>query len=92
MITIDWGDLHPSEELQAHVHARVAGLVELRRERVALRKRGSGYEAQVQTALPGRSTLLRLQGEDLSDLVERATDLLLIVARESARQRMALAG
>ncbi len=92
MITIDWGDLHPSQELLALVNARIAGLRELEREHVALRRRGSGYEARVRTALPGRSTLLRLHGEDLSDLLDRATELLLIVARESARQRLALAG
>lgn len=87
MITFDWGDSHPSQELQADLRLRMAPLVELHRERVALRRRGSGYEAQVRTALPGRSTVLRLHGEDLADVVDRATELLLIVARESAKQR-----
>jgi hypothetical protein len=86
MINIDWGDLSPTLELRNAVEARIGRLC-LDREQVTLRRRGSGYEAQVRTALPGRSTVLRLHGEDLYDVVDRTAELLSIVARESARQR-----
>ncbi len=91
MIEIDWGDLHPSHEERVAVESRVSALIAMHRERVSLRRRGSGYEAQVRTALPGRSTILRLHGESLHDVVDRAAELLTIVARESARQHELLA-
>lgn len=90
MIEIDWGDLHPPLEVRSAVEARVRTLP-LSRERILVARRGAGYEAQVRTLLPGRSTLLRLHGEDLRDVIERATELLSIVASESARQRELLA-
>jgi hypothetical protein len=86
MIDIDWGDLDPSQEERTAVERRVGTLIAMHRERVSLRRRGSGYEAQVRTALPGRSTMLRLHGESLDDVIDRAAELLTIVARESARQ------
>lgn len=85
MIDIDWGDLSPTLEVRSAIEARI-GRLRLERERVTLRRRGSGYEAQVRTALPGRSTVLRLHGEDLCDVVDRTAELLAIVVRESARQ------
>lgn len=87
MIDIDWGDLSPTREVRNAVEARIRSLsLSLERERVMLRRRGSGFEAQVRTALPGRSTVLRLHGEDLCDVVDRTAELLSIVVRESARQ------
>lgn len=86
MIDIDWGDLHPSSEEREALESRVRMVVALHREQVSLRRRGSGYEAHVRTALPGRSTVLRLHGESLHDVVDRTAELLTIVARESARQ------
>lgn len=82
---IDWGDLQPTVDVRAAVEARIAPLSH--RDRVALRRRGSGFEAQVRTLLPGRSTLLRLHGESLTDVVERTAELLAIVASETARQQ-----
>jgi hypothetical protein len=87
MIDIDWGDLSPTLEVRRAVEARISTLA-LERERVTLRRRGSGFEAQVRTALPGRSTVLRLHGEDLCDVVDRTAELLSIVVRESARQHV----
>lgn len=86
MIDIDWGDLSPTRELKSTIEARICRFG-LQRERVRLRRRGSGYEAQVHTALPGRSTVLRLHGENLCDVIDRTAALLSIVARESARQK-----
>lgn len=80
MIDIDWGDLTPTFEVRAAVEARLREL-RLARERVSLRRRGNGYEAQVRTAMPGRSTVLRLHGEDLCEVVDRTAELLSIVAR-----------
>lgn len=85
MIEIDWGDLKPTLAVRAAIEARIGELT-LEPERLTLRRRGSGYEAQVRTALPGRATVLRLHGEDLCDVVQRTAELLSIVARESARQ------
>ena len=86
MIEIDWGDVQPSLEERVAVESRVRPLIAMHHEQVSLRRRGSGYEAQVRTALPGRSTVLRLHGDTLGDVVDRAAELLTIVARESARQ------
>ncbi|MCZ7677316.1 MAG: hypothetical protein M5U28_00460 [Sandaracinaceae bacterium] len=90
MIEIDWGDLHPPLDVRAAAEARVRRLP-LARERVVVRRRGSGYEAHVRTTVAGGSTMLRLHGEDLRDVVDRVTDLLSIVASESARQHQVLA-
>ncbi len=90
MIEIDWGDLHPTRDVVAAAEARVRTLP-LARERVVVRRRGSGYEAHVRTALAGGSTVLRLHGEDLGDVIDRATELLSIVVSESARQQERLA-
>lgn len=90
MIEIDWGDLNPPVEVRAAAEARV-GTLPLARERVIVRRRGAGYEAHVRTLLPGGSTVLRLHGEDLRDVIERAAELLSIVLRESTRQHAALA-
>lgn len=85
MSQIDWGDLQPTSEVRAATEARIGALVH--REHVALRRRGSGFEAQVRTLLPGRSTLLRLHGESLAEVIDRAAELLAIVESERARQR-----
>ncbi len=86
MIEIDWGDVQPSLDERVAVESRVRPLIARHHEQVSLRRRGSGYEAQVRTALPGRSTVLRLHADTLGDVVDRAAELLTIVARESARQ------
>ena len=90
MIEIDWGDLHPAWEVRAATEARVRTLP-LARERVVVRRKGTGYEAHVRTTIAGGSTTLRLHGEDLRDVVDRVTDLLSIVASVSARQHELLA-
>ncbi|HEY8427391.1 MAG TPA: hypothetical protein VIL20_03420 [Sandaracinaceae bacterium] len=85
MIEIDWGDLNPPQEVRTAAEARV-GTLPLARERVIVRRCGAGYEAHVRTTLPGGSTVLRLHGEDLCDVIDRAAELLSIVVHESTRR------
>jgi hypothetical protein len=79
MINIDWGDLQPTSGQRALVEARVSTLGDLEGPVVALRKRGHGYEATLQA--PCAPAELRLQGDDLANVVERAVHLLSIVVR-----------
>lgn len=79
MIAIDWGDLHPTHGQRARVTARLEAARELTGGPVlSLRRRGHGYEARLVTPLDAE---LRLHGDDLTGVVERAVDLLSIVAR-----------
>jgi hypothetical protein len=90
MIIIDWDDVDPTPELRARVETRFAAL----RPRgahphLALRRLGSGCEAEVRMVSASRSTVLRLHGENLGDVVDRVLELLHIVERETERQRLA---
>ncbi len=76
MIAIDWGDVEPTNGQRARVEARVGAVTDIDGPVVSLRKRGHGYEAQLLIAAP---TELRLQGDDLASVVERAVVLLAIV-------------
>jgi hypothetical protein len=85
MVDIDWGDLSPSRDQRAHVEGRLDELAHVDGPVVALRRRGSGYEARLTTPLPASPAELRLTGDDLASVVDRAVALLTIVARERRR-------
>ena len=85
MVDIDWGDLSPSRDQRAHVEARLDELADVEGPVVSLRRRGTGYEARLTTALPSSPTELRLTGDDLASVVDRTFALLAIVAREQRR-------
>lgn len=84
MIDIDWGDLTPTHGQRARIEARVGMLKDIDGPVVSLRRRGHGYEAQLLTPLPAAPAELRLHGDDLASVVDRAVDLLSIVARAHA--------
>lgn len=86
MVDIDWGDLSPSRDQRAHVEARLDELAHVDGPVVALRRRGSGYEARLTTPLPASPAELRLTGDDLASVVDRTVALLAIVAREQRRR------
>jgi hypothetical protein len=85
MVEIDWGDLTPTRLQRARAEARVGELSDLEGPVVLLRRRGGGYEAQLRTLSPAAPAELRLHGDDLSAVVDRAVHLLSIVVRESSR-------
>lgn len=88
MVDIDWGDLTPTLGQRARAQARLAELAHLEGPVVALRRRGSSYEAQLTGALPSVPAEVRLSGDDLSSLIERACQFLSVVAHETpARPR-----
>jgi hypothetical protein len=85
MVEVDWGDLSPTHLQRARVQSRVAELAHIDGPTVSLRRRGSGYEARLTTPLPAAPAELRLAGDDLGSVIDRACDLLAIVVRESER-------
>ncbi|HJL15181.1 MAG TPA: hypothetical protein RMH99_05970 [Sandaracinaceae bacterium LLY-WYZ-13_1] len=85
MVKIDWGDLEPSEGQRARVEAEVRRLAAITGPVIGLRRRGTGYEAQLTNTLPSHPAELRLHGDDLRSVVERAVDLLEIVSRPDPR-------
>jgi hypothetical protein len=78
MIAIDWGDLHPTSGQRARVDAQLRAASDVVGPVVSLRRRGQGYEAQLLTPFDAE---LRLTGDDLSGVVERAVGLLSVVSR-----------
>lgn len=78
MIAIDWGDLHPTHGQRARVAEHVQAASHLVGPVMSLRRRGHGYEACLSTP---RDAELRVHGDDLTGVVERAVGLLTIVAR-----------
>lgn len=86
MVEVDWGDLTPTHRQRARVQARVEELAHIEGPIVSLRRRGSGYEAHLTTPLPAAPAELRLAGDDLGSVIDRACELLSIVARESERR------
>lgn len=82
MVDIDWGDLTPTQGQRARVQARVAELAYLHGPVVALRRRGSAYEARVTSSMPNAPAEVRLSDSDLASVVDRACQLLAIVAHE----------
>ncbi len=85
MVEVDWGDLSPTQLQRIRVQSRIAQLAHIEGPVVSLRRRGSGYEAHLTTPLPAAPAELRLSGEDLGSVIDRACDLLAIVVRESER-------
>jgi hypothetical protein len=82
MIEIDWGDLAPARDVRERIEARVVELKDLTGPVVALRRRGSGYEAELRALHAPEE--LRLHGDDLAGLAERAVALLAFVAQRRA--------
>ncbi len=87
MIEVDWGDLTPTRRQRVRVQSRVDELAHVHGPIVSLRRRGSGYEACLTTPLPAAPAELRLSGDDLGSVIDRACDLLAIVVRESEHAR-----
>lgn len=86
MVEIDWGDLTPTHGQRARAQARLDELADLEGPVVALRRRGSGYEAHLVTPLPAAPAEVRLSGDDLASVIDRACRFLSIVAREDRRR------
>lgn len=82
MVDIDWGDLKLSSGQRAHLQSRLDALARIDGPCVALRRRGSGYEAHLVTPLPTSPAELRLAGDDLSSVIDRTIELLSIMAGE----------
>lgn len=83
MIEIDWGDLRPTQGQRARVEASLDRLGGLVGPVIGLRRKGSGFEAQLTTFPSPTPAEVRLQGDDLAGVVERAVALLEVVVRES---------
>lgn len=83
MVEIDWGDLTPTQVQRARVQARIAELAHLDGPVVALRRRGSSYEASLTTPLPAAPAEVRLTDGDLASVVDRVCQLLALVAPPS---------
>ncbi len=80
MVEIDWGDVGPSASQRARIQETV-DRVAIDGPVIGLRRRGSGYEARLET---GRSPAeLRLHDDDLSSGGDPAVALLEIVQRSS---------
>lgn len=82
MVEIDWGDLAPSAGQRARVEQRLGRLAELEGPSIGLRRKGGGYEAQLTSPIANAPVELRLHGDDLGSVIDRAVDLLAIVTRE----------
>ncbi|HEY8429095.1 MAG TPA: hypothetical protein VIL20_12000 [Sandaracinaceae bacterium] len=83
MAEIDWGDLTPTHAQRARARAWLAELAGLEGPVVALRRRGSGYEAHLLTLPPAE---VRLAGEDLVSVIDRACHFLSFVAARDRRR------
>lgn len=75
MIEIDWGNLTPTSSERARVQERVDALAHLEGPTVTLRRRARHYEAHLKSPC-SRPAELRVVGEDLASVVERAVSLL----------------
>lgn len=82
MVDIDWGDLKLSCGQRAHLQSRLDELAHIEGPSVALRRRGSGYEARLVTPMPTSPAELRLADDDLCSVIDRTIGLLTIMARE----------
>ncbi len=85
MVDIDWGDLTPTTGQRERAQARIAALGSLDGPVVALRRRGSGYEATLTTPAPAAPAEVRLSGDDLASVIERACQFLSYVSHDARR-------
>ena len=81
MVDIDWGDLTPSHVQRERALRRIAELGALDGPAIGLRRKGGGYEAQLSSPIASSPVELRLHGDDLGSVIDRAVDLLAIVSR-----------
>ena len=82
MVDIDWGDLTPSPAQRARAAQRLGELAELEGPSIGLRRKGAGYEAELTGPIASAPVELRLHGDDLGSVIDRAVDLLAIVTAE----------
>lgn len=85
MVDIDWGNLTPSAGQRARMERRLAALADMHGPSIGLSRRGGGYEARLSSPIASAPVELRLHGDDLGSVIDRAVDLLVIVTRDPAR-------
>ena len=91
-VQIDWGDTMPSARQRAAIEDKLKvvsiGALDAfaASPLIGLRRRGGGYEACLSTIRRRNGPVeLRLHGDDLGSVVDRAVSLLSIVSEESRR-------
>jgi hypothetical protein len=84
MLSIDWGDVAPSDAVRVAAEERLATASVPARSAIAVRHRDSLYEVRLRMMLSDAPTSVRLHDVSIADAFERLLSLLVFV--EHARQ------